>query len=58
MTSSTAEAVIGTVRQDEPAARARVLPPKVVNAMTIDVEDYFHVSAFDGLLPRDRWTML
>jgi polysaccharide deacetylase family protein (PEP-CTERM system associated) len=27
----------------------------VVNAMTIDVEDYFHVSVFDGVLPRHRW---
>jgi polysaccharide deacetylase family protein (PEP-CTERM system associated) len=27
----------------------------VVNAMTVDVEDYFHVSAFDGILPRSRW---
>lgn len=27
----------------------------VANVMTVDVEDYFHVSAFDGLLPRDRW---
>lgn len=27
----------------------------VVNAMTVDVEDYFHVSAFDGVLPRSRW---
>jgi len=23
--------------------------------MTIDVEDYFHVSAFDGVLPRSAW---
>ena len=23
--------------------------------MTIDVEDYFHVSAFDGVVPRSRW---
>jgi polysaccharide deacetylase family protein (PEP-CTERM system associated) len=30
----------------------------VVNAMTIDVEDYFHVSVFDGLVPRDRWDQL
>jgi len=28
---------------------------QVVNAMTIDVEDYFHVSVFDGVLPRSRW---
>jgi polysaccharide deacetylase family protein (PEP-CTERM system associated) len=27
----------------------------VVNAMTIDVEDYFHVSAFEGVVRRDRW---
>ena len=27
----------------------------VVNAMTIDVEDYFHVSVFDGVLPRSQW---
>ena len=27
----------------------------VVNAMTIDVEDYFQVSAFEGIAPRHRW---
>ncbi len=27
----------------------------VLNAMTVDVEDYFHVSAFDGVLPRSNW---
>jgi polysaccharide deacetylase family protein (PEP-CTERM system associated) len=27
----------------------------IVNAMTVDVEDYFHVSAFDGVLPRSEW---
>ena len=26
--------------------------------MTIDVEDYFHVSAFDGVVPRSRWETL
>jgi polysaccharide deacetylase family protein (PEP-CTERM system associated) len=30
----------------------------VVNAMTIDVEDYFHVSAFEGVVARDRWDQL
>jgi polysaccharide deacetylase family protein (PEP-CTERM system associated) len=30
----------------------------VVNAMSVDVEDYFHVSAFDGFVPRDRWEEL
>ena len=28
---------------------------RVVNAMTIDVEDYFHVSVFDGIVPRSEW---
>jgi len=32
--------------------------PRVVNAMTIDVEDYFHVSVFDGLIPRTMWGTL
>ena len=27
----------------------------IINAMTIDVEDYFQVSAFDGVVSRDRW---
>jgi polysaccharide deacetylase family protein (PEP-CTERM system associated) len=27
----------------------------MVNAMTIDVEDYFQVSAFDDVLPRGEW---
>lgn len=29
-----------------------------MNAMTIDVEDYFHVSVFDGVVPRHRWNDL
>ena len=28
---------------------------RVQNAMTVDVEDYFHVSVFDGVIPRRRW---
>lgn len=35
--------------------RAPVTTDVVVNAMTIDVEDYFHVSVFDGLVPRHEW---
>jgi len=27
----------------------------VVNAMSVDVEDYFHVSVFDGIVPRTEW---
>jgi polysaccharide deacetylase family protein (PEP-CTERM system associated) len=34
------------------SAQARV---RILNAMTVDVEDYFHVSAFDGVLPRTEW---
>ena len=33
-------------------------PEPVINAMTIDVEDYFHVSVFDGVLPRTEWESL
>ena len=28
---------------------------EIVNMMTVDVEDYFHVSAFDGVVSRDTW---
>ena len=27
----------------------------IVNALTVDVEDYFHVSAFAGAVPRSQW---
>ena len=30
-------------------------PTAVVNAMTIDVEDYFQVSAFEAAVPRSTW---
>jgi polysaccharide deacetylase family protein (PEP-CTERM system associated) len=36
------------------ASNAPVSTP-VVNAMSIDVEDYFHVSVFDGIVPRSTW---
>jgi polysaccharide deacetylase family protein (PEP-CTERM system associated) len=29
-----------------------------LNAMTVDVEDYFHVSVFDGVVPRAQWATL
>jgi polysaccharide deacetylase family protein (PEP-CTERM system associated) len=29
-----------------------------INAMTVDVEDYFHVSAFEPYIPKDHWDML
>jgi polysaccharide deacetylase family protein (PEP-CTERM system associated) len=31
---------------------------RIVNAMTVDVEDYFHVSAFDRIVSRDEWPHL
>jgi polysaccharide deacetylase family protein (PEP-CTERM system associated) len=33
-------------------------PPIVVNAMSVDVEDYFHVSVFDGIVPRSTWAQM
>jgi len=30
----------------------------VLNALTVDVEDYFHVSVFDGVVPRHHWDSL
>lgn len=30
----------------------------VLNAMTVDVEDYFHVSAFSNVVSRDQWNGL
>lgn len=30
-------------------------PPIVINALTVDVEDYFHVSAFEGSIRRADW---
>jgi len=47
-----------------PAANPPVKPPAtvspgaIVNAMTVDVEDYFQVSAFDRIVPRARWDAL
>lgn len=37
------------IEQDEVAATV------ICNAMTIDVEDYFQVSAFDNHIPRESW---
>lgn len=30
-------------------------PRAMVNAMTVDVEDYFHVSAFSSVIDREQW---
>ena len=32
--------------------------PRVVNAMTVDVEDWFQVQAFAGIIARDAWETL
>ena len=37
--------------QDAPTA-------PIQNAMTIDVEEHFHVSVFDGLIPRSEWSKM
>jgi polysaccharide deacetylase family protein (PEP-CTERM system associated) len=52
----------GEARHSAPGARRRQAcvpaPARIVNAMTIDVEDYFHVSVFDGVVPRSAWDTL
>lgn len=35
--------------------RQTAVDARVTNAMTIDVEDFFQVSAFDAHVPRDQW---
>lgn len=34
------------------------MPEPILNAMTVDVEDYFHVSAFAGTIDRADWNRL
>jgi polysaccharide deacetylase family protein (PEP-CTERM system associated) len=36
-----------------PAATAA--PTNMLNALTVDVEDYYHVSGFDGIVSREAW---
>jgi polysaccharide deacetylase family protein (PEP-CTERM system associated) len=31
---------------------------RIVNAMSVDVEDYFHVSVFDGVVARSAWAQM
>ena len=42
------------IRESAPVSQGG-RPGAVVNAMTVDVEDYFQVSAFDGHISRTRW---
>jgi len=37
------------------AGEERLVAPWIVNALTVDVEDYFHVSAFASRIPRSQW---
>ncbi len=32
--------------------------PRILNAMTVDIEDYFQVSAFENYIPRESWDNL
>jgi polysaccharide deacetylase family protein (PEP-CTERM system associated) len=38
-----------------PLAQSENASASVINAMTVDVEDYFQVSAFEGVVNRDDW---
>ena len=40
------------------AERSRSKPASPVNAMTVDVEEYFHVSAFEGYIDPSDWSRL
>jgi polysaccharide deacetylase family protein (PEP-CTERM system associated) len=40
---------------DRPRAMPVAIPSITVNAMTVDVEDYFQVSAFEGAVLRTSW---
>ena len=44
------DAAPGVNRPQESAGRLRL-----VNAMSVDVEDYYQVSAFEGVISRDQW---
>jgi len=43
---------LATLGRDTPVLRRA---GRVVNALTVDVEDYFQVEALAGAVPRDRW---
>jgi polysaccharide deacetylase family protein (PEP-CTERM system associated) len=36
-------------------SRPAAADARIMNAMSVDVEDYFHVSVFDGIVPRSQW---
>ena len=50
MSSNTKRVPLKSVEPPEPRAKQGVL-----NALTIDVEEYFQVSGFEGIVPRHQW---
>lgn len=38
-----------------PQGETRKAKPRLLNALTVDVEDYYHVSAFEELVRRESW---
>lgn len=48
--------VAGRIAVPETLTRPAVAGSGIVNAMTVDVEDYFQVSAFEGHVSRTEWT--
>jgi polysaccharide deacetylase family protein (PEP-CTERM system associated) len=44
--------------RETPGAPAAAPDPRILNALTIDVEDYFQVQAFDGVIARAAWDSL
>jgi polysaccharide deacetylase family protein (PEP-CTERM system associated) len=48
---------VSRVLPSEASVRSAYAPSarQIVNAMSVDVEDYFQVSAFDGHVSRERW---
>jgi succinoglycan biosynthesis protein ExoA len=51
---SEADVLHAVARQGDDPPRPTVKPAPL-NALTIDVEDYYHVSAFDGCVSRSQW---
>jgi len=35
-----------------------MIQPTITNAMSVDVEDYFQVSAFEKIIPRESWNSI
>jgi succinoglycan biosynthesis protein ExoA len=54
--SSEAEKIAATPTQAaQPTVAERACEKRTLNALTIDVEDYYQVSAFDHCVSRDHW---